>query len=123
MTLRVYYSRLFVFAVLVLIASCLALAYGGESQLQDRAEKLISEGALLEPISAYGERIHYVADIGGGYICGITHARLMTFSKDNINNVVGSYWLPTRSMRVFGYYKGHVYLLGSNRYVITIFDV
>ncbi|HUT29505.1 MAG TPA: hypothetical protein VMX13_06925 [Sedimentisphaerales bacterium] len=122
MARRAYYLKLSFFAAVLLIACDGTSAYNGKSKLQERAEKLISEGALLKPIAAYGDTVHYVQDIRGGYMCGITNGRLMTFRRNNIRDVVGSYWLPSRSSRVFAYYQKHVYLLRNNG-GITILDV
>ena len=119
---RAHYLKLPFLAAVFLIGWDGTSACDGKSKLQERAEKLISEGTILEPIAAYGDTLHYVQDIGGGYMCGITNGRLMTFRRNDIRDIVSSYWLPSRSSRVFAYYQGHVYLFGNNG-SITILDV
>jgi len=92
------------------------------SPLEQYATKLISEGALLEPINAFGDPIQYVVAISDDLLCGVSQGRLKMFTKDNVNNVIASYWTPYRLPRTFEYYKGHIYLVQGNK-GIWIFDV
>jgi len=92
------------------------------SPLEQYATKLISEGALLEPINAFGDPIQYVVAISDDLLCGVSQGRLKIFSKDNVNKVVCSHWLSCRLPRLFEYYKGHIYLVYPHK-GLWIFDV
>lgn len=92
------------------------------SPLEQYSTKLISEGAFLEPINAFGDPIQYVVAISDDLLCGVSQGRLKMFTKDNVNNVIASYWTPYRLPRLFEYYKGHIYLVQGNK-GIWIFDV
>lgn len=92
------------------------------SPLEQYATKLISEGALLEPINAFGDPIQYVVSISDDLLCGVSQGRLKMFTKDNVNKVVCSHWLSCRLPRTFEYYKGHIYLVYPHK-GIWIFDV
>ncbi|MHC4693987.1 MAG: LVIVD repeat-containing protein [Planctomycetota bacterium] len=81
-----------------------------ESVLKQYAENLIAEGALLEPINAIGDNCQYVCAINDGLMCGVSQLRLMIFQKDNIENVLSSYWTKARFPRIFEYYRGYIYL-------------
>ncbi|MHC4647415.1 MAG: sigma-70 family RNA polymerase sigma factor [Planctomycetota bacterium] len=96
-------------------------SYGPDS-VEECANRLIAEGAVLSPVNAVGDAVRYVADIGNGLFCGVSHGRLKIFPKDNVNTVVSSYWLACRVERRLEYYEGHVYLLHRDQ-GIWIFDV
>jgi hypothetical protein len=81
-----------------------------ESVLKQYAEKLIAEGALLEPINAIGDNCQYVCAINDDLMCGVSRLRLKIFQKDNIENVLSSYWTKARFPRIFEYYRGYIYL-------------
>jgi len=81
-----------------------------ESVLKQYAEKLIAEGALLEPINAIGDNCQYVCAINDDLMCGVSRLRLKIFQKDNIENVLSSYWTKARFPRIFEYYNGYIYL-------------
>jgi hypothetical protein len=80
------------------------------------------EGDLLSPVGAFGDTTQYVVSISDDILCGVSQGRLKTFSKDNVEDVISSYWLPYRNPRIFEYYQGYVYLVqGADG--IWIFDV
>jgi len=82
----------------------------------------VLEGALLSPVGAFADTTQYVVKISDNMLCGVSQGRLKTFSKDNIEDVLSSYWLSYRGVRTFEYYKGYIYLVqGSDG--IWIFDV
>jgi len=80
------------------------------------------EGAILSQVGAFGDTTQYVVSISDNILCGVSQGRLKTFSKDNIEDVISSYWVPYRNPRIFEYYKGYVYLVQGND-GIWIFDV
>jgi hypothetical protein len=80
------------------------------------------EGALLSPVGAFGDTAQYVVSISDDILCGVSQGRLKTFEKDNVEDVISSYWLPYRNPRVFEYYKGYIYLVQGYD-GIWIFDV
>lgn len=80
------------------------------SALEQYAKKLIAEGALLEPINVIGDNSQYVCAIKGDLMCGVSCLRLKIFQKDNIENILSSYWTNARFPRIFEYYKGYIYL-------------
>jgi hypothetical protein len=86
------------------------------------AKKLIQGGALLEPVNAVGDTIQYAARLTDDLILGITQSRLKIFSKNDIENVICSYWLPHRTPTTFKYYKGHIYVPQGHS-GLWIFDV
>jgi hypothetical protein len=82
----------------------------------------VLEGALLSPVGAFGDTTQYVVSISDDMLCGVSQGRLKTFSKNNVEDVISSYWLPYRNPRIFEYYQGYVYLVqGPDG--IWIFDV
>jgi hypothetical protein len=82
----------------------------------------VLEGALLSPVGAYADATNYVVKISDSMLCGVSQGRLKIFSKDNVDDVISSYWLPYRGPRTFEYYKGYIYLVqGPDG--IWIFDV
>ena len=82
----------------------------------------VLEGALLSPVGAFADTTQYVVKISDNMLCGVSQGRLKTFSKDNVEDVISSYWLPYRTPRIFEYYKGYVYLVQGYD-GIWIFDV
>ncbi|MHC4216250.1 MAG: LVIVD repeat-containing protein, partial [Planctomycetota bacterium] len=88
----------------------------------EKTESLITDGAFLEPVAALGDSCYYAAEISEDLICGITGQRLKIFRKDNIEDVVGSYWLHSMRGGMLEYYSGHVYLAQGNK-GLKIFDV
>jgi len=80
------------------------------------------EGALLSPVGAFGDATQYVVELSDDILCGVSQGRLKTFSKDNVEDVISSYWLPYREPRIFEYYKGYIYLVQGPG-GIWIFDV
>jgi len=48
--------------------------------------------------------------------------RLKIFEKDNVDEVISSYWIPYRTPRIFEYHEGYVYLVQGHD-GIWIFDV
>lgn len=95
--------------VLILSSGPAAIAQTA-SALEQYAKKLIAEGALLEPINAIGDNSQYVCAIKGDLMCGVSRLRLKIFQKENIENVLSSYWTNARFPRIFEYYKGYIYL-------------
>lgn len=92
------------------------------SAIEKYADKLISEGAILAPVNAFGDTTQYVVAISDDLLCGVSQGRLKIFAKDNVNNVISSYWTSYRKPHIFEYYKGYIYLVqGSNG--VWIFDV
>jgi hypothetical protein len=87
-----------------------ALITQSEMALKQYAETLITEGALLEPINAIGDNCQYVCAINDSLMCGVSRLRLKIFQKENIENVLSSYWTNARFPRIFEYYKGYIYL-------------
>jgi len=92
------------------------------SAAQEQTNKVLSEEAFLSPVNAFGDTTQYVVAISDDLLCGVSQSRLKIFSKDNVENVISSYWTPYRLPRVFEYYKGYIYLVQANRR-IGIFDV
>ena len=92
------------------------------SAAQEQTNKVLSEEAFLPPINAFGDTTQYVAAISDDLLCGVSQSRLKIFSKDNVENVISSYWTPYRLPRVFEYYKGYIYLVQPYG-GIQIFDV
>ena len=80
------------------------------------------EGALLSPVGAFGDTTQYVVSISDEMLCGVSQGRLKTFTKDNADNVISSYWIPHRTMHTFEYYQGYIYLPQGYKGV-WIFDV
>ncbi|MHC4647414.1 MAG: hypothetical protein ACYTBJ_18135 [Planctomycetota bacterium] len=107
---------------LMIVVSAATMVWAGQTALQEEAEKLIAEGAVLEPINSVGESVHYVVDIGNGLFCGVTTERLKIFQKDNIENTICSYWLGGRYPRDMEYYRGYIYLVQPNE-GLWIFDI
>lgn len=95
--------------VLILSSGPAAIAQVN-SALEQYAKKLIAEGALLEPINVIGDASQYVCAINDELICSVSRLRLRIFQKDNIENILSSYWTNARFPRIFGYYKGYIYL-------------
>lgn len=93
-----------------------------QSAAQEQTNKTLSEETFLSPVNAFGDTTQYVVAISDDLLCGISQSRLKIFSKDNVENVISSYWTPYRLPRVFEYYKGYIYLVQANRR-IEIFDV
>lgn len=93
-----------------------------QSAVQEQTNKVLSEKTFLSPVNAFGDTTQYVAAVRDDLLCGVSQSRLKIFSKDNVENVISSYWTPYRLPRVFGYYKGYIYLIEANRR-IGIFDV
>jgi len=93
-----------------------------QSAAQEQTNKVLSEEAFLSPVNAFGDTTQYVVAISDDLLCGVSQSRLKIFSKDNVENVISSYWTPYRLPRVFEYYKGYIYLVQANRR-IGIFDV
>ena len=73
-------------------------------------QHVLGEGTVLCPVGAYSDPVYYVVEIDENHLCGINRLRLKIFSKDDIEKVTASYWLPPMSRCIFEYYKGHVYL-------------
>ncbi|MCP4608861.1 MAG: hypothetical protein GY845_09125 [Planctomycetes bacterium] len=110
----VLYSLIFS-VILIFFSDCTAAAERDPS-----APPL--EGAILSPVGAFGDATQYVVEISDNILCGVSQGRLKTFSKDNVEDVISSYWLPFRVPRIFEYYKGYIYLVqGSGG--IWIFDL
>ena len=80
------------------------------------------EGALLSPVGAFADTTQYVVSVSDDILCGVSQGRLKTFAKDNIDDVISSYWLPYRNPRIFEYYEGYIYLVQGYD-GIWIFDV
>ncbi len=83
---------------------------------------VLQEGTVLCPVGAYSDAVDYVVEIDENHLCGINRSRLKIFSKDDIENVTASYWLPHYSLRVFEFYKGYIYL-PYRRNGVMVFDV
>jgi len=92
------------------------------SAVQEKTKKVLSEKVVLTPINAFGDTTQYVVAISDNLLCGVSQSRLKIFSKDNVENVISSYWTPHRLPRVFEYYKGYIYLVQPYG-GIQIFDV
>ena len=93
-----------------------------QSAAQEQTNKVLSEEAFLSPVNAFGDTTQYVAAISDDLLCGVSQSRLKIFSKDNVENVISSYWTPYRLPRVFECYKGYIYLVQPYG-GIQIFDV
>ncbi len=93
-----------------------------ESATERDANAPVLEGALLSPVGAFGDTTQYVVSISDDILCGVSQGRLKTFAKDNVEDVISSYWLPYREPHIFEYYKGYIYLVQSYD-GIWIFDL
>ncbi len=102
--------------------SAASAAMAAESPGETDPNAPLFEGALLSPVGAYGDTTQYVVSLDYDTLCGVSQGRLKTFSIDNAENIISSYWLPHRNPEVFAYYKGYVYL-PQDRSGIWIFDV
>ena len=90
--------------------------------VQEQTNKKSSDKSFLSPVNAFGDTTQFVVSISDDLLCGVSQSRLKIFSKDNVENVISSYWTPHRLPRVFEYYKGYIYLVQPYG-GIQIFDV
>ena len=105
-----------IFAVIVVFSlDCIAAA-----ERDPNAPPL--EGAILSPVGAFADTTQYVVSVSDDILCGVSQGRLKTFSKDNIEDVISSYWISYRIPRIFEYYNGYIYLVQGHE-GIWIFDV
>jgi hypothetical protein len=82
----------------------------------------VLEGALLSPVGAFADTTQYVVELSDDRLCGVSQGRLKIVEKDDVDEVISSYWLPYRTPRIFEYYQGYVYLVQGHE-GIWIFDV
>src|SRR4030042_646175 len=93
-----------------------------QSAVQEQTTKVLSEKTLLSPVNTLGDTTQYVVSISDDLLCGVSQSRLKIFSKENVENVISSYWTPHHLPRVFEYHKGYIYLVQPYD-GIQIFDV
>ena len=81
-----------------------------QAAAQEQTNKVLSEEAFLSPVNTFGETTQYVVSISDDLLCGVSQSRLKIFPKDNVENIISSY------------YKGYIYLVQPYG-GIQIFDV
>lgn len=108
-------------AMIVLTSVSDTFAANSQSSVHKYAEKLIQEGALLEPVNAFGDITQYVVDLDDQLLCGVSQLRLKVFPKENVQDVLSSYWTSSRYPRIFEYYEGYIYLPQPGRGLL-VFD-
>jgi hypothetical protein len=78
--------------------------------------------ASLTRVGAFGDAAHLVGPLDDRLLIGVTHSRLKVFPRDDVNQVLSSYWTPSFSFRTFEVYRGHLYLTQGDKGV-DVFDV
>jgi hypothetical protein len=104
-------------SVVIVVFSTICLA---EAERDPNA--LPSGEALLSPVGTFAETTQFVVSVSDDIMCGVSKWRLKTFSKNNIEDVISSHWLPYSSPRIFEYYEGYIYLVQGYE-GIWIFDL
>ena len=77
----------------------------------------------MEKLAVANERLDYAVELDNGIVAVLSRHRLFTCRKDNVREVLGTYWRPTRTTGVPASYGNCLYLVKQRGGALEVFTV